>query len=242
MRILFVGAHPDDLELLCGGTIRKAILHGHEVWMAVSTNGNVGSPTLDRDAIAAVRKEEASAAAQSLGAKGFIWLNEEDEFLFDDRRTRLKFVDAIREARAEIVITHNPNDYHPDHITTSKCVTDARILAGVRLIETAHPHLAQIPELFYMDSVAGIHFQPQLYVDISDVFHEKEKAIHCHASQAAWVQTIFGFDYCLVASKLSAFRGLQAGVEHAEAFVQPEYWPRKTLTLPLFQSANLYKN
>jgi len=236
MNLLFFGAHPDDLEILCGGTISLCVAHGHEVWMAVATNGNVGSPSLGREEIATIRKKEAENAAARLGAAGLIWMDEDDEFLFDDRPTRLKFVDAIRRAKADAIFTHNPADYHPDHIACSKLATDARILSAVRLIETDHPHLQKSPELFYADSVAGINFLPSLYVDISPVIEHKMDAIRCHESQNAWVRSIFNHDLLEVAKVLSAFRGLQAGVAHAEAFSQPTYWPRQTLTLPFLNN------
>lgn len=232
MNILFAGAHPDDLEILCGGTIALCVEAGHEVWMAIATNGNVGSPDLDRDAIARIRKEEAARAAHTLGAKGFIWMNEEDEFLFEDKRTRLKWVDAIRRAQADVIVTHHPHDYHPDHTATSKGVTDARILSAVRLIETGHPPLPQSPELFYMDSVAGLNFEPRIYTDISTVYEKKMEALRCHQSQNAWIASIFNHDLTRLASLQSSFRGLQAGVAYAEAFLQPTYWPKRNLSLP----------
>ena len=200
--------------------------------MAVATNGNVGSPTLTREEIAAVRKKEALAASQHLGAKGFLWLDEEDELLMERLETRLKFVDAIREAKADIIVTHNPQDYHPDHVACSKLATDARILSAVRLIETSHPHLAQAPELFYMDSVAGINFHPQFYVDISETFSTKMEALSCHGSQNAWLKSIFNQELMDIARIQAAFRGLQIGASHAEAFTQPAYWPRRAIGLP----------
>lgn len=200
--------------------------------MAVATNGNVGSPTLTREEIAAVRKEEALAASRRLGAKGFLWLDEDDEFLLESREVRLKFVDVIREAKADIIVTHNPQDYHPDHVACSKLATDARILSAVRLIETPHPCLAQAPELFYMDSVAGINFLPQFYVDISEAFSVKMEALGCHDSQNAWLKDIFNQELMDVARIQAAFRGLQIGVSHAEAFIQPTYWPRSAISLP----------
>lgn len=232
MNIIFFGAHPDDLEILCGGTIALCVQAGHKVWMAVATNGNVGSPDLGRDDIARVRKAEAERASTALGAEGLIWMNEDDELLFDDQRTRLKFVDVIRQAKADVLITHNPLDYHPDHIATSRLATDARILSAVRLIETEHPHLPKAPELFYMDSIAGIGFVPQLYVDTSDMHETKLVALRSHESQNAWLATIFNQDLMRVASVQSAFRGLQAGTQYAEAFSQPVYWPKRPLSLP----------
>jgi LmbE family N-acetylglucosaminyl deacetylase len=232
MNIIFFGAHPDDLEILCGGTILECIARGHTVWMAVATNGNVGSPTLSQNQIAEVRRGEAEAAAEALGAAGLIWMDEDDEFLFDDKRTRLKFVDAMRQARADVMVTHSPGDYHPDHIACSKLATDARILSAVRLIETEHPHLSVSPELFYMDSVAGIGFTPQFYVDVTEHTPRKLAALAKHASQNSWVKSIFNQDIGDLVKTQSAFRGLQAGVTHAEAFAQPAYWPRKLVSLP----------
>lgn len=238
MNLLFFGAHPDDLEILAGGTIARAVQAGHRVWMAVATNGNVGTPDLDRPTIAAIRKAEAERAAALLGAEGLIWMDEDDEFLFDDRPTRLKFVDAIRRAEADIIVTHNPADYHPDHIATSKLATDARILSAVRLIETAHPHLSRSPELYYMDSIAGIGFVPQFYTDISEQYEQKMAALRSHESQNAWIAAIFDHDLTGIASVQSAFRGLQAGTRYAEAFSQPTYWPKQPISLPFLTSCH----
>lgn len=232
MNILFFGAHPDDLEILCGGTIARCVAAGHEVWMAVATNGNVGSPHLSKEEIAAIRKDEATEASHVLGAKGFIWMEEDDEFLFDDKRTRLKVVEALRKADADIVVTHSPTDYHPDHNTCSKLVTDARILSAVRLIETESPHLDKSPELFYMDSVAGINFSPEFYVDVTATFETKLEALACHRSQAEWIQSLFQQEISSLPRTQAAFRGLQCGVPFAEAFVQPAYWPRQAISLP----------
>ena len=237
MNIIFFGAHPDDLEILCGGTIALYAQAGHAVWMAVATNGNVGSPTLSKSEIAAIRKEEATAAADRLGATGFIWMDEDDEFLFDNLPTRLKFVDAIRQAKADIVVTHNPNDYHPDHIACSKLATDARILSAVRLIESEHEPVSKSPELYYMDSIAGINFVPQYYVDITNSFEQKLAAISAHHSQNAWLKSIFDQELLDVARIQSAFRGLQVGRPFAEAFAQPAYWPREGISLPSLTTA-----
>ncbi|TXI85589.1 MAG: PIG-L family deacetylase [Cupriavidus sp.] len=226
MNILFFGAHPDDLEILCGGTIAACVAQGHRVTMAVATNGNVGSPTHDREEIASIRRREAEAAAGVLGAAELIWLDEDDEFLFDDKPTRLKFVDAIRRARAEVIVTHNPEDYHPDHNACSKLAADSRILSAVRLVETAHPSLDRVPELYYMDSAAGINFQPQFYSDITAFFEVKRKALLAHDSQNAWLRAIYGHELTDIMQTQSAFRGLQAGVKYAEAFTQPSYWPK----------------
>jgi len=237
MNIIFFGAHPDDLEILAGGTIARCAAEGHNVWMAVATNGNVGSPVLGCDEIAAIRAKEAEDAASVLGAKGVIHIGVDDEFLFDDKPTRLKFVDAVRQARADVIVTHNPNDYHPDHNACSKLASDARILSAVRLIKTEHPHLESTPELFYMDSIVGMNFVPQFYVDISETYEIKMESIRRHGSQLSWVRSIFDQDLTELAGIPAAYRGLQAGVRYAEAFVQPIYTPQKPVQLPFLESS-----
>jgi LmbE family N-acetylglucosaminyl deacetylase len=226
MNILFVGAHPDDLEFVAGGTIARCVQRGDRVTIAVATNGNVGSPTLNRKEIADVRHKEARAAAETLGAADFIGLDEDDEMLFENERTRLKFVDAIRRAKADLIVTHNADDYHPDHIACSHLATNARIVSAVRLIETDHPPVAKIPELYHMDSAAGMNFHPQEYVDISDQMELKRKALAKHESQNAWIQAILGQDLPALMERQTSFRGLQAGVSYAEGFLRPIAFPR----------------
>lgn len=232
MNILFIGAHPDDLEILCGGTIAKCVSLGHSVTMAVATNGNVGSPSLTKSEIASIRKKEASAASRVLGAKECIWMDEDDEFLFEDKRTRLKFVETIRRAQADLIVTHNPNDYHPDHNACSKLATDARILSAVRLIETESSHLSKSPDIFYLDSITGLNAIPERYVDVTDHYQLKEKALLCHESQGGWLKSIFNLDMKDLIQIQASFRGLQAGVRFAEGYIVPSYWPRGQASLP----------
>ena len=135
MRVLAVGAHPDDLEILCGGTLAKYAAQGHHVTMAVATNGEVGSPNLPKAEIAEIRRAEAQAAAAVIGAD-FIWMNHPDEFLFSDRKTRLNFLDIVRQARPEVILAHAPVDYHPDHRTAGQILWDIRVMTTVPNIET----------------------------------------------------------------------------------------------------------
>ncbi len=90
MNVLFVGAHPDDIEIFCGGTAALYAKQGHQVFFCVSTNGNVGSTTLPPKEIAAIRHKEAADGAAVIGAK-LIWLDFDDEFLFDTRESRHGF-------------------------------------------------------------------------------------------------------------------------------------------------------
>ena len=98
MRVLAFGAHPDDIEFRMAGTLAKYAARGDEVYMCVATNGEIGSYGMTRAEIAELRHREAQASADVIGAH-LIWLGYEDEMLFDNRETRMAFIEAIRHAR-----------------------------------------------------------------------------------------------------------------------------------------------
>ncbi|MGQ9629462.1 MAG: PIG-L deacetylase family protein [bacterium] len=227
MRVLGVGAHPDDLELLCGGTLAKYAKRGDEVTMAVVTNGEVGSETLSKEEIARIRRDEAKEAAAVIGAE-FIWMDFPDEFLFDSKEARLKFIDVLRQARPDVVLAHFPSDYHPDHSISGQIVYNVKMMITVPNIKTEHPPCKKIPEIYYMDTLAGINFQPYDYVDISDTFETKREMLSKHRSQGAWLEK-FGMSYIEFMEIVARFRGIQSGVRYAEAFSRPQVWPKGTL-------------
>jgi LmbE family N-acetylglucosaminyl deacetylase len=225
MRVLAVGAHPDDLEILCAGTLAKYARQGHHVTMAVATNGEVGSMTLPNAKIAAVRKAEAEASAAVIGAD-FVWMGYKDEFLFSTEETRLAFIDLMRRARPDVVLAHAPSDYHPDHRTAGQMCWDIRVMTTVPNIKTEHPVCATIPEILYMDTVAGINFQPEMYVDVSEWFDLKRKMLACHESQGSWLEAQYGMTYIEFMECISRFRGLQCGVRYAECFQSSPTFPK----------------
>jgi len=114
MNVLFVGAHPDDIETFCGGTAARYQERGDRLFFCVATNGNVGSSTIPPDEIAFIRRKEAQNGAAMVGAE-LIWLGFDDEFLFDNRETRHSFINAFRIADPDVVFCHWRNDYNPDH-------------------------------------------------------------------------------------------------------------------------------
>lgn len=225
MRVLAVGAHPDDLEILCAGTLAKYRKLGHEVTMAVATNGEVGSMTLPKEEIAAVRKAEAEASAKVIGAD-FVWMGYPDEFLFSTEETRLAFINLMRRVRPDVVFAHAPCDYHPDHRTSGQMCWDVRVMTTVPNIKTEYPVCATIPEIFYMDTVAGINFQPEQYVDISDCFELKQQMLACHKSQGGWLEAQYGMTYLDFMEHISRFRGLQCGVRYGECFQSSPTFPK----------------
>jgi len=225
MQVLAFGAHPDDLEILCAGTLAKFARRGDSVTLAVATNGEVGSPTLPKSEIAEIRHQEAKAAADVIGAK-LVWMGFPDEFLFSTPESRLAFLDVIRQVRPDVVFTHAPTDYHPDHRATGQMVWDIRVMTTVPNIETEHPPCEKIPEIFYMDTVAGIDFEPEQYVDISETFHLKREMLACHKSQAIWLEKQYQMSYLEFIEYISRYRGLQCGVRYAECFRSSPTWPK----------------
>jgi LmbE family N-acetylglucosaminyl deacetylase len=226
MRILAVGAHPDDIEFMCAGTLAKFTMRGDQVIIAVATNGEVGSMTLSKEEIARIRRKEAENSAAVIGAE-FIWMNIPDEFLFDNESTRLKFIEMIRKAHPDIIITHWPEDpYHPDHSNTGKIVNDVCLMVTVPNIETESPPCKKIPYLYYADAQAGVNFIPEEYVDITDTFEIKKKMLSMHKSQEQWLIDQYNISPLEFMEIISKFRGIQCGCRYAEGFRKANAWPR----------------
>jgi len=226
MKVLAIGAHPDDIENLCAGTLARCAERGDEITIAIATNGDVGSPLVDADKsdIARRREAEARASADIIGAS-VIWMGFPDEFLFNDRTSREAFIDAIRTARPDLMFIHSETDYHPDHRIAGQIARDCRIPASVPLVRTALGP-ADIPTTFLMDTIKGRNFEPELYVDITAVMGIKEEMLAEHVSQQEeWMRDGFGIDMADDMRIQSRFRGSQAGFVYAEAFRLLNDWP-----------------
>ena len=225
MRVLAVGAHPDDIEILCAGTLARYAADGADVVMCVATDGAAGHMEISPDELADIRERETRASAEVLGAD-LIWLGLPDEWVFDDPSTRLLFVDAIRRARPDVILTHPPNDYHPDHRAVSELVFNASFVASLPNIETEHEAHTTVPPIRYMDTLAGKGFHPTDFVDISATFDTKRRMLACHASQIDWLRDHDDIDIIEFMTVVSKTRGLQAGVAYAEGFREADTWPR----------------
>ncbi|MBD2862559.1 PIG-L deacetylase family protein [Paenibacillus oceani] len=227
MNILAICAHPDDAEICCGGTLAKFAQRGDKVAIAVVTNGEVGSPTLPKSEIARIRQAEAEAAAALIGAE-LIWMGFPDEFLFDAEQTRLAFIDAMRRVNADLVLTHWPGDlYNPDHTITGQIANDVAIMTTVPNIKTGHPPSARIPVVYFFESMAGLGFLPEEYVDITDTFKTKRSMLEKHESQVGdWLKDQYGSNALDMIEVISRFRGIQCGVRYAEGFIRAKAYPR----------------
>ena len=227
MRILAVGAHPDDLEILCGGTLARYAEEDHSVTMAVLTNGNVGHPDIDLDEMARIRRKEFEKAADIIGAKT-IWMDVDDELSVIDLPARLAMVDVLREAAPDVVLTHSDRDYHVDHRNTSQLVFEAAPLACVHNIKRSLPQTDKQPLIYHFDTLGAVGFVPTEYVDITKSIETKISMYRCHESQDEWMKTATGFDISDVITSVAKVRGYAAGVKFAEGFTRVEAWYRGT--------------
>ena len=225
MRILAVGAHPDDIEILCAGTLLRYRRLGHDVIMAIATNGDQGHISIMPKELAVIRQKEAEQSAAILGAE-LIWMGYHDQFMNPDESTRLAFVEMVRKAAPDIVITHDPQDYARDHRIVSELMFAATFMASVPHLETGSAPTKKVPPLYYMDSVGGSNFLPTEYVDISAEMKDKLAMLNCHQSQLTWLKEHVNVDIMDLIETVAKFRGLACGVPHAEGFRHLDAWGR----------------
>ena len=148
----------------------------------------------------------------------------DDEFLFDDRPTRERFIDAIREARPDIMFVLSENDYHPDHRLAGSIARDCRIPVSVPLVQTTLPE-TPIPTTFIMDTIMGKGFEPEFYVDVTSVMDIKEKMLSSHVSQVAWTEHMYSIGFTENMNVQARFRGVQGGFKFGEGFRLLQDWP-----------------
>ena len=227
VNVLAVGAHPDDLEILCGGTLAKYAKAGAKIVMAILTNGNMGHPEVEPDEMARIRKGEFENAAAIIGAET-IWMDVDDEMSVVDVNSRLMMVDVLRKSEPDVILTHCEADYHVDHINASKLVFEAAPLACVKNIKRELPELTKQPLIYHFDSIGAVNFLPREYADITETMATKLAMYKCHKSQDEWMKIATGFDMADVIESVAKVRGYAAGVRYAEGFTRVDAWYRGT--------------
>lgn len=196
MNITAIGAHPDDLEIFAYGFLAVAAARGDRLTLGIATDGAAGGSD-PGPALAVKRAAEARDGLAGLGVP--VGLDLPDGGLAGAPMARARITDFIRSSAPDLVITHAPEDYHPDHRALSAFVSEA---AGF------------ICPVLYCDTLMGVGFAPDYYVDISAYFAAKQQAIMAHHSQDPT-------RFCAAAQITNRFRAAQCNApdgHYAEAY------------------------
>lgn len=184
LRIMVIGAHPDDPDAKAAGAAALWAQAGHQVRFVSATNGDSGHHEIGGVELARRRYAEAQDVAKTLGIE-YLVLDNHDGELYPSVETRRQFIRVIREFSPDLILTHRPNDYHPDHRYTSILVQDSCYMVTVPNIVSLTQDLRINPAVAYLSD----HFQkpypftPAVVVDIDSVIEKKIDALHCHESQ-----------------------------------------------------------
>jgi LmbE family N-acetylglucosaminyl deacetylase len=225
MRIVSIHAHPDDAEILAGGTLALLSGLGHEIVIVSLSAGDCGSTAYGPDEIAPIRRAEAAESAALIGAE-YRWGGFRDLAIFSDDPSRRAVTGLLRELRAEIVLTAAPSDYLSDHEATSELVRDACFAASIPnyATPTESPALRAIPHLYFMDPIdqrdrSGNLTVPDFTVDVASTFVTKKAMLAKHRSQRLWLQQQHGMDdYIAQMENWTRACGTRAGIVLGEGF------------------------
>lgn len=224
--ILAFGAHPDDVELGCAGTILKEISLGKTVGIIDLTRGELGTR-----GSAAIRDSEAKAAAHILGVSARENLEMRDGFFVNDEKHQLEIIKMIRKYQPEIVLCNAIDDRHIDHAKGSKLVSDACFLSGLMKIETSVNGVEQTawrPKLVY-HYIQWKNIVPDFVVDITGFTDKKTEAILAYSSQFYDPNSnepespITSKNFFESLNYRSRDLGRLVGVDHAEGFTVERY-------------------
>jgi N-acetylglucosamine malate deacetylase 1 len=224
--ILAFGAHPDDVELGCSGTILKEIALGKKVGIIDLTRGELGTR-----GSAEIRDQEANAAAKVLGVAVRENLNMRDGFFVNDEKHQLEIIKMIRKYQPEIVLCNAIDDRHIDHAKGSKLVSDACFLSGLMKIETQLEGKSQSawrPQLVY-HYIQWKNITPDFVVDITGFTDKKIESILAYRSQFYDANSkepespITSKNFLESLNYRSRDLGRLVGVEHAEGFTVERY-------------------
>jgi LmbE family N-acetylglucosaminyl deacetylase len=184
LRLLILGAHPDDAEFHAGGLILHYVRAGHVVKMVSATDGGAGHQTLSGPPLTEIRSREARAAAQLVGATAELWPFP-DGRLEPSLELRERVIREIRSFRPDLVLTHRTCDYHPDHRAIGQSVQDASYLVTVPSICPDAPILRRDPVVATMNDrfTRPTPMRADVILDISAELPEITRMCACHASQ-----------------------------------------------------------
>jgi LmbE family N-acetylglucosaminyl deacetylase len=194
LRILVIGAHPDDADIKAGGTSARWCDLGHVVKLISLTDGRAGHHEMPGPRLAERRRGEAQAAAAVIGAT-YELFDVPDGELDDRLEYRHRVIRLIRSFRPDLIITHRSTDYHPDHRFTGLLVQDASYMVTVPDVCPETPHLMKTPVILYFADAftKPCRFEPHIVVDIGVTFDRMIGMLHAHRSQFyEWLPYNFG--------------------------------------------------
>ena len=178
--ILAFGAHPDDVEMGCGGTIAKSTALGKIVGIIDLTKGELGT-----NGTPELREKEANLASEIIGAKFRLNLEFQDGFIFNNKENQIEVVKAIRKFRPDIILSPTQIDRHSDHGKASDLIYEAAFLSGLAKLETKHENKVQNPwrPRINLNYQQWNDFKPDVIIDISEFIETKKEAIMAFKSQ-----------------------------------------------------------
>lgn len=196
MNVLAIGAHPDDIEFGCGGSLINYTKKGHSVYLLIMTEGEAGGA-------GGVRKAEQLNASKLLNAKEVFFGNYNDTQIPVDKGLISKIENVLQGIKPDLIFINYPNDTHQDHRNLSMATVSAtRYVRNVLFYEGPTTH----------------NFTPNVFVDITSVLNEKLSALAAHESQV-FKTNIEGLSIVEIAKSAATFRGIQGRVAYAEGFV-----------------------
>jgi len=179
---MFIGGHPDDADNKFGGTAILLKQLGNDSIFVSVTDGSAGHQSMGRQELATRRRAEAQRVAEHLGIR-YIVMDSVDGELVPDLATRSKLVRLIREYKPDVLISHQPNDFHPDHRAAGQLVMDCSFLLTVPLVCPEVPALSNAPYVFYIHGSRPNEFRPDILVNIDTVIDQKMHSLALHESQ-----------------------------------------------------------
>jgi len=184
LRLLILGAHPDDAEYHAGGLASIYCERGHAVRMVSMTDGRAGHHERVPEELAVLRREEAAAAGRVIGAEYITW-DVHDGELVPSLEMRRRVIREIRTFRPDLVLTHRPFDYHPDHRAAGQLVQDATYLVTVPNVMRDFPALRRDPVVAYMADLftKPSPLEPDVVLDVTDRAETIVRMLACQRSQ-----------------------------------------------------------
>lgn len=226
--VLAITCHPDDMEVSCAGTLLKCRQRGDRVVVCHLSSGNLGHVIIPPDELRVIRAGEAKKSA-GIGGFEIMYGGFDDLEIFDNNKeSRDKVVEIIKQVNPDFIITHSPDDYMPDHTAVSRLVFDACFAATLPNYHVKTEGAARLVPVYYMDTLCGVNFNPTEYVDISEFVDTKLQMLECHESQIVWMRDHDHIDFPDMVKTCCRYRGFQCGAQYAEGFRQCQVYLKGT--------------